>query len=180
LVTPRRISGRPPSSAALGVSALEHTHLAGPALVGDQQIAFLEGFALHLGHAAIAQAGLDLAGFGLAALQHPHIAGLAGGLGLFTAALAGAPWRGDAASLADDAATLPPLAPGAPPAGLPPSRAAGPAAAWPGLHAGGREAQAVLGTSSTSWRSVAVMVAVAVMPGRRLRSALSTSRRWCR
>jgi hypothetical protein len=39
----------------------------------------------------------------------------------------------------------------------------------------GVKRSAVLGTSSTLLRRVAVMVAVAVMPGRRLRSALSTS-----
>ena len=40
---------------------------------------------------------------------------------------------------------------------------------------GGVKRSAVLGTSSAPLRSVAVMVATAVMPGRRLRSALSTS-----
>ena len=39
----------------------------------------------------------------------------------------------------------------------------------------GEKRSAVLGTSSTSLRSVATMVATAVMPGRRLRSLLSTS-----
>ena len=47
--------------------------------------------------------------------------------------------------------------------------ASGAAAALTGVNR-----RAVLGTSSTSVRSVAVMVAAAVMPGRRLRSALST------
>ena len=40
----------------------------------------------------------------------------------------------------------------------------------------GVKRSAVLGTVSTPRRSVAAMVAVAVMPGRRLRSALSTFR----
>ena len=40
----------------------------------------------------------------------------------------------------------------------------------------GAKRNAVFGTSSTSRRSSAVIVAVTVMPGRRLRSALSTSR----
>jgi hypothetical protein len=40
----------------------------------------------------------------------------------------------------------------------------------------GAKRNAVFGTSSTSRRSSAVMVDVAVMPGRRLESALSTSR----
>ena len=39
----------------------------------------------------------------------------------------------------------------------------------------GEKRNAVLGTSSTPLRSVATMVAAAVMPGRRLRSVLSTS-----
>ena len=39
----------------------------------------------------------------------------------------------------------------------------------------GVKRSAVLGTSSTSLRSVETMVAAAVMPGRRLRSVLSTS-----
>ena len=51
-------------------------------------------------------------------------------------------------------------------AGLP----AASAPAWAGV-----KRKAVLGTSSTSLRSVEVMVAAAVMPGRRLRSLLSTS-----
>jgi hypothetical protein len=49
------------------------------------------------------------------------------------------------------------------------------AAAWAPACVGVKRS-AVLGTSSTSRRSVAVMVAVAVMPGRSERSLLSTSR----
>jgi ATP-dependent DNA ligase len=45
-----------------------------------------------------------------------------------------------------------------------------------GSAAVGAKRSALLGTSSTSLRWVAVIVAVAVMPGRRLRSLLSTSR----
>ena len=49
-------------------------------------------------------------------------------------------------------------------------------ACWSSAADVGVKRSAVLGTSSTSMCCVAVMVAVAVMPGRRLRSALSTSR----
>src|ERR1019366_7184150 len=55
--------------------------------------------------------------------------------------------------------TIPPLA-----AGLPATRMVG------------VKRSAVFGTRSTLLRCMAVMVAVAVIPGRRLRSALSTSR----
>jgi hypothetical protein len=56
----------------------------------------------------------------------------------------------------------------------PPDDDAAGCAAAPAATAGVNRS-AVLGTSSTSLRSVEVMVAAAVMPGRRLRSELSTS-----
>ena len=57
----------------------------------------------------------------------------------------------------------------------PPGDAASPAAALPA--AAGVKRSAVFGTSNTSLRSTATIVAVAVIPGRRLRSVLSTSSR---
>src|ERR1035437_4379215 len=49
-------------------------------------------------------------------------------------------------------------------------------AGWPAAAVVGEKRSAALGTSSTSLRLVAMIVAVAVMPGRRLRSALLTAR----
>ena len=50
------------------------------------------------------------------------------------------------------------------------------AAAEASFASAGSKRKALLGTSTTSLRCTAVMVAVAVMPGRRVRSVLSTSR----